>query len=129
MDAAAAVALATAAGHALPSGLAAALARVAALEAENAALRAERDRLQAENAALELAGREGRMPFAPGGGPVQGTWDDALRDANAHGDLLEDEADRWYERYARATRCPPRPTLIGPYLRPRDRPNGYPPRR
>ena len=118
MDATTAVALAASIGHSLPSGLADALLEIDRLRAENADLRAENARLQQEKGAAEEAAKRGLAPLG------RGTWLDALRETTDRIDELEEEADKWYERYARATRCPPRRSLGGPYARPGDRSGG-----
>ena len=49
------------------------------------------------------------------------TWREQLVGAAEEIDRLDEEASKWYEKYARATRCPPGRSRRGPYVRPGER--------
>ena len=121
MNAHAAGVLAIAVGHSLPNGLVEATAEIERLRAQVADLQASKERLERENSALEKNGREGRMHFAPLGPETGSTWREQLIAATAEIDRLDSEADKWYEKYARVTRCPPVRSRTGPYVRPSER--------
>ena len=122
MNAHAAGVLAIAVGHSLPNGLIEATAEIERLRAQVADLQASKERLERENSALEQKGREGRMHIALGPGlPNGSTWREQLVTTVAEIDRLDSEADMWYEKYARVTRCPPGRSRAGPYVRPSER--------
>ena len=50
-------------------------------------------------------------------GKLKGTIFEAAEEI----DRLDDEASKWYEKYARATQCPPGRSRRGPYVRPGER--------
>ena len=120
MDANAVDALSVAVGHSLPGGLVRATAEIESLRAQLAELKKDNERLEKEKA-IEVLAFEGRIPFAPRGQYTGSTWREQLVAAVEEIDRLDDEADKWYEKYAKATRCPPGRSLEGPYVRPSER--------
>ena len=100
-------ALSVAVGHSLPGGLVRATAEIESLRAQVAELKKDNERLEKELKATEILAFEGRIPFAPRGQYYGSTWREQLVAAVEEIDRLDDEADKWYEKYAKATRCPP----------------------
>ena len=122
MDAKAMDALSVAVGHSMPCGLVRAMAEIESLRAQVADLQKDNERLERELKATEILAFEGRIPFAPRGQYNGSTWREQLVAAVGEIDRLDDEADKWYEKYAKATRCPPGRSRRGPYVRPSERP-------
>ena len=122
MDAKAMDALSVAVGHSMPSGLVKAMAEIESLRAQVVELKKDNERLEKEMTATEILAFEGRIPFAPRGTKYTGsTWREQLVAAVEEIDRLDDEADKWYEKYAKATRCPAGRSRMGPYVRPSER--------
>ena len=123
MDAKAMDALSVAVGHSMPSGLVKAMAEIESLRAQVADLQKDNERLEREKNIIEILAFEGRIPFQPMGLEYVGstTWREQLVAAAEEIDRLDDEAGKWYEKYARATRCPAGRSRRGPYVRPGER--------
>ena len=123
MDARAMDALSVAVGHSMPSGSVKAMAEIESLRAQVAQLQEDNERLELEKNVIETLALEGRIPFQPMGVEYIGsTWREQLVAAVGEIDRLDDEADKWYEKYAKATRCPAGRSRRGPYVRPSERP-------
>ena len=117
MDATAVEALLVAVGHSMPGGLVKAMAEIESLREQVA-------ELQEEKNIIEILAFEGRVPFQPAVLENVGsttTWREQLVGAAEEIDRLDEEAGKWYEKYARATRCPPGRSRRGPYVRPAER--------
>ena len=123
MDAKAVDALSVAVGHSMPSGLVKAMAEIESLREQVAELQEENRRLEEEKNIIEILAFEGRVPFQPAALGYVGTttWREQLVGAAEEIDRLDEEASKWYEKYARATRCPPGRSRRGPYVRPGER--------
>ena len=124
MDAKAVDALSVAVGHSMPSGLVKAMAEIESLREQVAELQEENRRLEEEKNIIEILAFEGRVPFQPAVLENVGsttTWREQLVGAAEEIDRLDEEASKWYEKYARATRCPPGRSRRGPYVRPAER--------
>ena len=124
MDAKAVEALSVAMGHSMPGGLVKAMAEIESLREKVAELQEENRRLEEEKNIIEILAFEGRVPFQPAVLESVGsttTWREQLVGAAEEIDRLDEEAGKWYEKYARATRCPPGRSRRGPYVRPAER--------